>query len=164
MVNRPTRFVLSGFPSCVATLPASDGVKSTGDVKSHGLYDPHHAPHDSRWYPYTKPALHLALCIESCKQINELRSLFVGVERVTPRRLTMLATPLYNPVEHVLKLTVLLHDADRSGWREFGRKSFKETTRLVGCMFSGPLYIECITLNCAAFITLCALREIIKRL
>ena len=35
---------------------------------------------------------------------------------------------------------------------------------LVGCMFSGPLYIECITLNCAAFITLCALGEIIKRL
>lgn len=108
-------------------------------MKSHGIYDPHDAPHDSRWYPYTKPAVHLALCIESCKQVNELQSLFVGQERITPRRLTILATPLYNLIEHVLKLTNLLHDADRSVWRELDRTSFRETGRALKKAKNGDL-------------------------
>ena len=111
----------------------------TQGVKGHGLYDPHDAPQDSRWYPHTTAAVHLALCIESCKQINELQAVFVGNGRITPRRLTLLVTPLYNLVEHVLKLTGLLHDADRTMWREFDRESFKETTRALKKAKNGVL-------------------------
>jgi hypothetical protein len=107
-------------------------------MDSHGLYDPHDAPHDSRWYPYTREALQLALCIESCKQINELQPV-LQPGGVTPRRLTLLVTPLCNLIEHVLKLTNLLQPADRSLWREFDRVSFRETPRALKKAKTGTL-------------------------
>jgi hypothetical protein len=83
-------------------------------LHSHGLADPHELANDG-WLPATDAARELSACIETCKQINEMRGAF-GAARPTPRQLTVLATPLCSLVEHVLALKRLLHDADRSVW------------------------------------------------
>lgn len=85
----------------------------TSPLHSHGQADPHE-PNIHGWLPFTVPARELILCVEVCKQINEVCAAFDG--RPTPRQLTMLATPLYSLVEHVLTLKGLLHDVDRSAW------------------------------------------------
>ena len=83
-------------------------------VKSHGLADPHE-PENRGWSPMNQPANELALCVESCNQINELRGVF-AFGQPTPRQLTLLVTPLCNLVEHVLILKGLLREQDRSFW------------------------------------------------
>lgn len=82
-------------------------------LESHGLADPHEE--NRGWSPMNAPARELALCIESCKQINELRRVFT-FGQPTPRQLTLLVTPLCNLVEHVLILKGFLRDQDRSVW------------------------------------------------
>src|SRR3954463_55933 len=96
---------------------------SHSELPRQGLYDPHDAPEDSRWYPNTSASVQLALCLESCKQINEFRSV-LGKGKVSPRRLTLLATPTVNLVKHVLAIAEELERADRSHWPERDRRSF----------------------------------------
>lgn len=61
-------------------------------LHSHGLADPHE-PENRGWLPMNAPARELVLCIESCKQINELCGVFM-FGPPTPRQLTLLTTPL----------------------------------------------------------------------
>lgn len=89
---------------------------------SHGLADPHESENDG-WLPATDAARELSACIETCKQINELRGAF-GSARPTARQLTTLATPLCSLIEHVLGLKRLLHAADRSSWPACDHASF----------------------------------------
>jgi hypothetical protein len=92
-------------------------------LKSHGLSDPHE-PENRGWSPMNAPANELALCVESCKQINELRGIFT-YGQPTPRQLTLLVTPLCNLVDRVLILKGLLRDQDRSAWPSQDIAAFK---------------------------------------
>lgn len=79
-----------------------------------GLYDPLDAPEDDRWHPFNMEAAELAACLEACRQISDLGPLFDGKSQL--RAYTVVATQLYNLIEHTLKLHKLLVKGDRSGW------------------------------------------------
>jgi hypothetical protein len=106
-------------------------------LQSHGLADPHE-PQNEGWLPLTQPARELMLCIESCKQVNELRPVFT-FRQPTPRQLTLLVTPLCNLVENVLMLKGLLHDADRTAWPAHDLASFIHLGRSLKRANKGPL-------------------------
>jgi hypothetical protein len=106
-------------------------------LHSHGFADPHE-PQNVGWLPLTQPARELALCIESCKQINELRGAFT-FGQPTPRQLTLLTTPLCNLVERVLILKGLLRDEDRTAWPVRDLDSFNQFGRSLKRANKGPL-------------------------
>ncbi len=114
------------------------GRRRSGLDRGHGLHDPHDASKQDGWYPITSEAMQLALCVESCKQINAMRPMLMD-GGVPPRNLTVLATPVLNLVENVLRLRNELWKADRSDWPEADRKNFENKPRSLQRAAAGPL-------------------------
>jgi hypothetical protein len=100
------------------------------------LFDAIDANGESHWVPFNDEAAELACCLEACKQILNLRSIFSDKEN--SRSYTLLTTPAWNLIEHSLALHKLLGQKDRSSWLEKDAKGFIEIARSLRKKASGP--------------------------